>query len=116
MTEELTAVCNDRPTLETCERATYCFATEIVGSRAFVIAAGRAPRATARPRATADAEMRAIAVVGVKPGVEGSGARAYWPWIQILCACLNDGDAEPLVVILRSECTLTGRILPFETG
>jgi tetratricopeptide (TPR) repeat protein len=36
---------------------------------------------------------------------EGSGAPAYWPWIQVLRACLADSDAEQRSTILGSEAT-----------
>jgi tetratricopeptide (TPR) repeat protein len=36
---------------------------------------------------------------------EGSGAPAYWPWIQVLRACLADSDAEQRAAILGSEAT-----------
>ena len=34
---------------------------------------------------------------------EGGGAPAYWPWIQIIRACLAEADAEQRTVILGSE-------------
>ena len=36
---------------------------------------------------------------------EGGGAPAYWPWIQVLRACLGDTDAEQRAAILGSEAT-----------
>jgi tetratricopeptide (TPR) repeat protein len=36
---------------------------------------------------------------------EGSGAPAYWPWIQAVRACLGDTDAEQRAAILSSEAT-----------
>jgi predicted ATPase len=36
---------------------------------------------------------------------EGGGAPAYWPWIQILRACLADTDAQQRAAILGSEAT-----------
>jgi predicted ATPase len=34
---------------------------------------------------------------------EGGGAPAYWPWIQIIRACLAEADAEQRTAILGSE-------------
>src|SRR6516162_11454087 len=36
---------------------------------------------------------------------EGGGAPAYWPWIQVVRACLADADAEQRAAILGSEAT-----------
>jgi tetratricopeptide (TPR) repeat protein len=36
---------------------------------------------------------------------EGDGAPAYWPWMQVLRACLGDADAEQRTAILGSEAT-----------
>jgi eukaryotic-like serine/threonine-protein kinase len=36
---------------------------------------------------------------------EGGGAPAYWPWIQVVRACLTEADAEQRRVILGSEAT-----------
>jgi tetratricopeptide (TPR) repeat protein len=36
---------------------------------------------------------------------EGGGTPAYWPWIQIVRACLAITDAEQRAAILRSEAT-----------
>src|SRR5580698_172580 len=36
---------------------------------------------------------------------EGGGAPAYWPWIQVLRACLADADAERRTAILGLEAT-----------
>jgi tetratricopeptide (TPR) repeat protein len=36
---------------------------------------------------------------------EGGGAPAYWPWIQVVRACLTEADAEQRSVILGSEAT-----------
>jgi tetratricopeptide (TPR) repeat protein len=36
---------------------------------------------------------------------EGDGAPAYWPWIQVLRACLGDSDAEHRAAILNSEAS-----------
>jgi tetratricopeptide (TPR) repeat protein len=36
---------------------------------------------------------------------EGDGAPAYWPWIQVLRACLAVGDAERRAAILAVEAT-----------
>ena len=36
---------------------------------------------------------------------EGDGAPAYWPWIQVVRACLADADAEQRSAILGSEVT-----------
>jgi eukaryotic-like serine/threonine-protein kinase len=34
---------------------------------------------------------------------EGDGAPAYWPWIQVIRACLAEADAEQRSAILGSE-------------
>jgi tetratricopeptide (TPR) repeat protein len=36
---------------------------------------------------------------------EGDGAPAYWPWIQVLRACLAEADAEQRTAILGVEAT-----------
>src|SRR5262249_3328424 len=36
---------------------------------------------------------------------EGSGAPAYWPWIQVVRDCIADTDAEQRAAILGSEVT-----------
>jgi predicted ATPase len=36
---------------------------------------------------------------------EGSGAPAYWPWIQVVRACLADTDGERRAAILGAEAT-----------
>src|SRR6516162_10266045 len=36
---------------------------------------------------------------------EGSGAPAYWPWIQVIRTCLTDTDAEQRAAILSAEAT-----------
>jgi predicted ATPase len=36
---------------------------------------------------------------------EGDGAPAYWPWIQVLRACLTGSDAEQRAAILGAEAT-----------
>ena len=36
---------------------------------------------------------------------EGGGAPAYWPWIQVVRACLADADAEQRTAILGFEAT-----------
>src|SRR5262245_27252877 len=36
---------------------------------------------------------------------EGDGAPAYWPWIQVIRACLANADAEQRAAILGSEAT-----------
>jgi predicted ATPase len=36
---------------------------------------------------------------------EGGGAPAYWPWIQVIRACLTGADAEERAAILSAEAT-----------
>src|SRR5215472_4815144 len=36
---------------------------------------------------------------------EGGGAPAYWPWTQVIRACLTDTDAEQRAAILSLEAT-----------
>src|SRR5215469_15587798 len=36
---------------------------------------------------------------------EGDGAPAYWPWVQVIRACLADTDAEQRAAFLGSEAT-----------
>jgi predicted ATPase len=43
---------------------------------------------------------------------EGGGAPAYWPFIQILRACLTDRDSESLKALLGSGASEVARLIP----
>src|SRR6266481_445688 len=58
-----------------------------------------------------DASARGMRVVWGRCW-EGGGAPAYWPFIQILRACVADRDSEDLKALLGSGASEIARLLP----